>query len=158
MFLIGLEIVQGCVQPTGKAFLAPLAFPVLDVFLLAAFAITDKRVDALIGDPKIVTFWIGTGVPLGGDMLLAATPAFALGVRRHICVRPQNCQRDPRLTTWAILWRSWLPFSRTIVFEQLMDFLVPGFERLPMGEQQGNGKQQDDDLFGAQGEKMHRIG
>jgi hypothetical protein len=45
-----------------------------------------------------------------------------------------------------------------IVFEELTEFFELGFDRFPMGEQQSAGKQQDQDLFGAQGEKMHRIG
>ena len=117
MSFVRFEIIQGCVKAAGEAFVAPLAFPVLDVFLLTSFSITDKCVDAMIGDAEIITFGIGTGVPFGGDALLATTRAFALGVWNDICVRLQDCQGDPGLTIWAIIWRSRLPFSGTIVFE-----------------------------------------
>jgi hypothetical protein len=40
------------VQATGETFVTPLAFPVLDVILLTAFAIPDQCVDAMIGDTK----------------------------------------------------------------------------------------------------------
>ena len=62
------------------------------------------------------------------------------------------------MTAWVIVWRSRFPFSGVIVFEELTEFFELGFDRFPMGEQQSAGKQQDQDLFGAQGEKMHRIG
>jgi hypothetical protein len=100
MFFVGLEIIQGCVQATGEAFVTPLAFPILDVFLLAAFAIpavslgdaiTDECVDTLIGDAEIVTLGIGTGVTFGGDALLAATGAFAFSVGDNIRVGLQDC-------------------------------------------------------------------
>jgi hypothetical protein len=103
VFLIGLEIIQGCVQATGEALVAPLKFPVLDVFLLTPFAITNECVDALIGDPKIITPGIGTGVTFGGDRFLAPTGAFALGVGDDIGVGLQNCQRDSGFAIWTVV-------------------------------------------------------
>jgi len=155
--LIGFERIQGCVQATGEALVAPLAFPVLDVFLLAAFSIADECVDTLIGDSKVITPGIGAGVTFGGDALLAATRTLALRVGDDIRVGLQNCQRDPGLTTWTVIRRPWFPFSETIVFGELTELFELGFDGFPMGEQQGDGKQQDQDLFGVQGEKMHRI-
>jgi len=145
-------------QSTGEAFVAPLTLPVLDVFLFAPFAIANQGMDALIDNPKIVTPGIGKGVSFGGDALLAATGAFALGVGDDIGIGFQERQGDPGLATWAVIWRSWLPFSGMIVFEELTEFFELGFDRFPMREQQGDGKQQDQDLFDANGEKMHRIG
>ena len=49
--LVRLEIIQRCVQATGEAFLAPLAFPVLDVFVNPALPIPHNCVNVLIGDP-----------------------------------------------------------------------------------------------------------
>jgi hypothetical protein len=72
MAFIGLEIIQGCVQATGETLVAPLAFPILDVFADAPFSITNKCVNAMIGDAEIVTFRIRTGVTLGGKTFLAA--------------------------------------------------------------------------------------
>ena len=80
MLLIGLEIIQGCVQTTGETFVAPLTFPILDVFADTPFSIADECVDAMIGDPKVFALGIRTGVAFGGDAFLAATSAFSLGV------------------------------------------------------------------------------
>ena len=103
-------------QATGEAFVTPLAFPVLDMFVFAPSPIANECVDAVIGDSKIITSGIGAGVTFGRDAFLAATRAFALSVRDHIRVGLQNCQRDPGLTAWAIIWRSRFPFSGAIVF------------------------------------------
>jgi hypothetical protein len=103
VFLIGLEIIQGCVQATGEVLVAPLKFPILDVFVFTPFAITNECVDALIGDPKIITPGIGTGVTFGGDRFLAPTGAFALGVGDDIGVGLQNCQRDPGFAIWTVV-------------------------------------------------------
>ncbi len=62
---VGLESIQRRVQATGETLVAPLAFPVLDVFADAAFSITNKCMNAMISDPKVFTFGIGTGVTLG---------------------------------------------------------------------------------------------
>jgi len=103
MFLIGFEVIQRCVQANGEALVAPLAFPVSDVFLLATFAIANQCVDALIGDSKIITPGIGTGMTFGRDALLTAACTFALRVGDDIRVRLQNCQRDAGLTTRAVI-------------------------------------------------------
>jgi len=158
MAFIGLEIIQGCVQVTGEAFVAPLAFPVLDVFVFTPFTITDQRVDTLIGDAEIVTLGIGTGVPFSREMFLATTRAFALGVGTDSSVGLQDRQRDPGFATWTVIRRPWFPFSGTVFFEELTELFELGFDGFSMREQQGDGKQQDQDLCGAQGEKMHRIG
>ena len=89
---VGLEPIQGRVQATGETLVAPLAFPILNVFADATFSIADERVNAMIGDAEIVTFWIGTGVTLGGKTFLAATSAFALGVGDDIGVGFQDSQ------------------------------------------------------------------
>ena len=60
--------------------MAPLTFPILDVFVFTPSPIADECVDTLIGDPKILTPGIRAGVPLGGDALLAAAGALALSV------------------------------------------------------------------------------
>jgi hypothetical protein len=52
----------------------------LNVFLLTPFAVANQYVYAMIGDTEVVTLGIGTGVPIGGDALLATTGAFALGM------------------------------------------------------------------------------
>ena len=137
MAFISLQPIQGRVQATGETLVAPLAFPVLDVFVDTAFSIADERVNALIGDPEVFTLGIGTGVTLGGEIFLAATSAFALGVGNDIRVGLQDCQRDSGLTTWAVTWRSGFPFSGEVDFEQLAEFPDLGFESVPMREQQG---------------------
>ncbi len=157
MAFIGLEIIQGCMQATGETLVAPLAFPILDVFADTPFSIANERVNALIGDPEVFTLGIGTGVTLGGDAFLAATSAFALGVGDDIGVGLQDCQRDAGLTAWAVTWRSGFPFSGAVVFEQLAELPDLGFESVPMREQQGDGKQQDQDLFDADGEMVHGM-
>ena len=157
MAFIGLEIIQGCMQATGETLVAPLTFPILNVFSDTPFSIADERVNAMIGDAEIVTFWIGTGVTFGGDAFLAATSAFALGVGDNIGVGLQNGQRDAGLTAWAVTWRSGFPFSGTVDFEQLAELPGLGYERVPMREQQGDGKQQDQDLFDADGEMVHGM-
>ena len=73
-------------KPTGETLVAPLTFPVLDVFADTTFSIADERVNALIGDPEIFTHGIGTCVTFGGNAFLAATGAFALGVGDNIGV------------------------------------------------------------------------
>ncbi len=154
---VGLEPIQGRVQATGETLVAPLTFPILNVFADTAFSIANERVNAMIGDPEIVTFGIGTGVTFGGDAFLAATSAFALGVGDDIGVGLQNGQRDAGLTAWAVTWRSGFPFSGAVDFEQLAEFPDLGFESVPMREQQGDGKQQDQDLFDADGEMVHGM-
>ena len=154
---VGLEPIQGRVQATGETLVTPLTFPILDVFVDTAFSIANERVNALIGNPKIFALGIRTGVTFGGDAFLAATSAFALGVGDNIGVELQNGQRDAGLTAWAVTWRSGFPFSGTVVFEHLAELPGLGFERVPMREQQGDGKQQDQDLFGANGEMVHGM-
>ena len=61
------------------------------------------------------------------------------------------------MTAWVIVWRSRFPFSGVIVFAELSEFPDFSLDVFPMREQQGDRKQQDDDLFSAQGEKIHRI-
>jgi len=53
---IGLEIIQRRVLPISEALVAPLAFPILDVFVNASLSISNQGMDALISDPEIVTF------------------------------------------------------------------------------------------------------
>jgi len=132
MAFVGLEPIQGRVQATGETFVAPLTFPILDVFADTAFSIADKRVNALIGDAEIFTIGIGTGVTLGGDTFLAATSAFALGVGDNIGVGLQNGQRDSGLTARAVMWRSGFPFSGAVDFDHLVDLPDFSFERVPM--------------------------
>jgi hypothetical protein len=96
-------------------------------------------------------------VTFGGNAFFAATCAFALGVGDNIGVGLQNGQRDARLTARAVPWRSGFPFSGAIDFEHLAELPDFGFERVPMREQQGDGKQQDQDLFGANGEMVHGM-
>ena len=98
MSFIRLEIVQRRVQATGEAFVTPLAFPVLNVFVFTAFAITNECMDDVIGDAEIVAFGIGASMPIGGDAFLAAARAFALRVRNDIRVGLQNGQREAGLT------------------------------------------------------------
>ena len=74
-------------QATGETLVTPLTFPVLDVFLFTAFSIPDQCVDAMIGDAKVDALGIGAGVAFGGNVLLTATCAFALGVGDDIRVR-----------------------------------------------------------------------
>ncbi len=157
MAFIGLEIIQGCMQATGETLVAPLTFPILDVFADTPFSIPNKCVNALISDPEVLALGIGTGVTLGGDTFLAATSAFALGVGDDIGVGLQNGQRDSGLTAWAVTWRSRFPLSGAVVFEHLAEFPDFGFERVPMREQQGDGKQQDQDLFDTDGEMVHGM-
>jgi len=145
------------VQATGETLVAPLAFPILDVFVDTAFSIANERVNALIGDPEVFTFGIRTGVTLGGDAFLAATSAFALGVGDNIGVGLQDCQRNSGFTTWAVSWRSGLPFSGAVDFEQLAELPDFGFESVPMREQQGDGESQDQDLFDVNGEMVHGM-
>ena len=80
MAFVGLERIQGCMKPTSETFVAPLAFPILNVFADTTFSIANERVNAMIGDAEIFTIGIGTGVTLGGDVFLAATSAFSMGV------------------------------------------------------------------------------
>ena len=157
MPLIGFEMVQGCVQATGEAFVTPLAFPILNVFVFAPFSIANQCVDTRIGDSKIITPGIGASIPFGGDGFLAAACALALSVRDDSGVGLQDRQRDPGFATWAVIWGSWFPFSGVIVFAEQSEFPDFSLDVFPMREQQGDRKQQDDDLFSAQGEKIHRI-
>ncbi len=90
MAFIGLERIQGRVQATGETLVAPLTFPVLNVFVDTAFSIPNKCVNALIGDPEVLALGIGTGVTLGGETFLASTSAFALGIGDNIGVGLQN--------------------------------------------------------------------
>lgn len=129
--LVRLEIIQRCVKSTGEAFTAPLAFPVLDVFLFTSFSITNECVDAMIGDADVVTLGIGAGMAVGGDPLLAATGAFALRVGDNIGVGLDDRQGDAGLTAWTVIWGSWLPFSGAIFFGQLPQFLDFWFVELP---------------------------
>jgi hypothetical protein len=145
------------VQAAGEALVTPLTFPVLYVFLFTAFSIPDQCVDAMIGDPKVFALGIRAGVTLGGAAFLAATRAFALKVGDDIGVGLQYCQRNSGFTTWAVSWRSGFPFSGTVVLEHLAEFPDPGSDGFPMREQQGDGKQQDQDLFDADGEKVHGM-
>jgi hypothetical protein len=83
MAFIGLERIQRRVQSTGETFVAPLAFPILDVFADAPFFIAGERVNTMIGDPEVLTIGIGAGVTLGGDALLETTCALALEFGAH---------------------------------------------------------------------------
>ncbi len=157
MLLIGLEIIQGCVQATGETFVAPLTFPILDVFADTPFSVADECVDAMIGDPKVFALGIRTGVAFGGDALLATTRAFALGVGNDIRVGLQDCQRDAGFATRAITWRSGFPFSGAVDFDHLVELPGLGFESVPMREQQGDGERQDQDLFDTDGEMVHGM-
>ena len=56
MAFIGLEPIKGSVKAAGETFVAPLAFPVLDVFLLAPFSVANQCVYAMISNPKVVTW------------------------------------------------------------------------------------------------------
>ena len=127
------------------------------MFADTTFSIANERVNAMIGDAEVVTFGIGTGVTLGGDAFLAATSAFALGVGDDIGVGLQNGQRDAGLTVWAVTWRSGFPFSGSVVSEHLAELPAFSFESVPMREQQSDGKQQDQDLFDADGEMVHGM-
>jgi hypothetical protein len=111
-----------------------MTFPILDVFVDTAFSIANERVNAEISDSEIITIGIRTGVNLGGDALLATTRAFAWGVGDNIGVGLQNGQRDSGLTAMAVPWRSWFPFSGSVVLEHLAKFPGLGFERVPMRE------------------------
>jgi hypothetical protein len=58
----------------------------------------------MIGDPKVLVIsGNGAGVVFGREMLLAITHAFAPSVGNDIRVGFLDSQRDPRLTTWAII-------------------------------------------------------
>ena len=104
-------------QTTGETLVAPLAFPVLDVFVFTPFAIANQCVDVRISDAKVITPGIGAGVVCGGDAFLTTMRAFALRVGDNVGVGFQDCQGDPRFATWTDMWRSWFPFSRAICFE-----------------------------------------
>jgi hypothetical protein len=135
-----------------------MAFPVRDVFVFAPSPIANQCVDTLIGDAEIVTFRIGAGMPCGGDRFLATACALALSVGDDSGVGFQDRQGDPGFATWAVIRRSWLPFSGAIVFEKLTEFPDFSLDVFPMREQQGDRKQQDAALFGAYGKMVHRIG
>ena len=71
-------------QSTGEALFAPLAFPVLNMFVNTTFPITDDCVQQMIDDAEVITLGIGTRVTLGCELLVATAGAFALGVGNDI--------------------------------------------------------------------------
>jgi hypothetical protein len=131
MVIIGFQSIKGSVKATGEAFVTPLTFPILDVFVDTAFSITDNGVQQVIDDTEVITQGIGTSVALGGEMFGATARTFPLGVGNDIRFGLQESQFDTRLAAWAVFRRSGFPFSGTIALGLLAKILDNVFESQP---------------------------
>jgi hypothetical protein len=131
MTIIGLQSIKRSVKATGEAFVTPLTFPILNIFVYTAFSITDDGVQHVIVDAEVITQRIGASMALGGEMFGATTRTFPLGVGNDILFWLQHSQFDTRLAAWAVFGRSGFPFSGTIVLSPLAKILDYVFESLP---------------------------
>lgn len=131
MTIVGLQSIKGSVKATGEALVAPLTFPILNMFVATAFSIADNGVQQVIDDAEVITQGIGTSVTLGSEMFGATSSTFALRVGNYIRFWLQDSQFDTRLAVWAVFGRSRFPFSGTIALSLLAKILDIVFESLP---------------------------
>lgn len=99
---MGFQVIEWGVAPRAEAGLAALALQGLDVLSFTAFSIADQCMDLGIGDPEVVTLWIGTGMPLGLDLFLASPAALVFRPGLDVPLDGTDGQLKPRLAGWAV--------------------------------------------------------
>ncbi len=102
---VGFQPIERGVQPTGGFHPARLAFPILNVPPLAAFAITHHRMQPLIGHRKIEAMLVGTSMSARIAGFLAPTRTFDLRIGRDCRAWAKNLHADPGTTRSTIMGR-----------------------------------------------------